>query len=246
MEELRGQILADAQTARALLVEGGQKRAVLFDFDDTLQNRQIAFLAFSRRFVQRHFPDLSAEEKEQRAIEMYRLNAGGYGFSSYAAFWEAVVEAFDWQEAPPLAVLESETKNHFPDHTTLLPGVVDGLRALRKRGWLLGIITNGNSQMQNKKLDVSGLRPWFDVVCVAGDEGIAKPNPSIFLRAAARLGLPPHDCFFVGDHPVNDIQGATAAGMHPVFMHACGTFPPSQNVPLVHSMAELVAYLATI
>ena len=80
---------------------------------------------------------------------------------------------------------------------------------------------------------------------VAGDEDVYKPNPELFRRAAAYLGVSPDACVFVGDHPVNDMEAAAAAGMHPVFMQAIAdAFPPPDGVPVVGSMAELLALLS--
>lgn len=245
VEALREQIKADGDAVRRLFAgeDEAPARAVLFDFDDTLQDRPAAFLAFSRHFVKRHFPHLPASEQEARALTMAQLNGSGY--VEYHRFLDEVKSAFDWQDAPDNETLLAQVQREFPLFTTLLPGVAEGLCTLRRRGWRLGVITNGRSLMQNKKMDVSGLRPLLDIVVVSGDERIHKPDPELFRRAAARLGVACSRCVFVGDHPVNDIEGAVAAGMRPVFIQASGKFPHPAGVPLVRSMAELVEWLDT-
>lgn len=67
-----------------------------------------------------------------------------------------------------------------------------------------------------------------------------KPDAEIFRRAAARLGVACGSCLYVGDHPVNDVQGAQAAGMHPVFINAYGRSEPVPNVPEIRSLTELL------
>lgn len=241
VKELKEQIVADGDAARAAFAPQGHLRAVLFDLDDTLQNRRLAFLNFSRAMMSRHFPALSAEEREARAQRMAALSGSGNEFASYEAFYTALVQTLCWQDAPPIPQLVREAQLHFPDHTVLLPGVTEGLTRLREKGYVLGIVTNGNGVMQNKKLDACGLRPYLDVVVVSGEEGVAKPDPEIFLRAAARLGVHPADCLFVGDHPEKDIGGAVGAGMQAVFMQASGFYAPPNGVRVVHSMDELIA-----
>jgi putative hydrolase of the HAD superfamily len=238
LDELQAQILADGETARRRMTERDGIRAILFDFDDTLQHRPAAFWAFAKDFVERHFPEWPADKQEAMAKEMARLNGSGY--VDYRAFLDEVKAAFDWQDAPDNDTLLAEVQRHFPLFTTLLPGVAEGLAALREQGYLLGIITNGRRLMQNRKLDVSGLRPLLDIAVVSGDEGVHKPDPELFRRTAARLGLPPEACVYVGDHPVNDMEGAKAAGMTGIFMQASGHFLPPAGVPVVHNMAELV------
>ena len=55
-----------------------------------------------------------------------------------------------------------------------------------------------------------------------------------------RLGVACGSCLYVGDHPVNDVQGAQAAGMHPVFINAYGQKAPVPNVPEIRSLTELL------
>ncbi len=239
--ELKAQIEADGEAARASFVPTGHLRAVLFDFDDTLQNRREAFLNYSRDFIRRHFPALPAETQELRARDMARLCGSGNEFPNYTAFYTALIEYLHWENAPPIEQLVNEARRFFPDHTVLLPRVEEGLLALRKKGYFLGVVTNGDVFMQNKKLDVSGLRPFFDTVVVSGEEGISKPDTEIFRRAAARLGVSPADCIFVGDHPEKDILGAQTAGMQTMFMQASGFYPPPHGVRVVHTMDELIA-----
>ncbi len=56
------------------------------------------------------------------------------------------------------------------------------------------------------------LREEFDAMLDAAEEGIRKPAAEIYLRCAAALGVPPAECLFIDDLPVN-VRGAEAAGM---------------------------------
>jgi putative hydrolase of the HAD superfamily len=239
LEELKAQIAADG--ARALQFPADpRRRAVLFDFDDTLQNRARAFTAWSESFIRRRLPHIGEQERRRMAQRMTELNGGGY--AGYPRFCELVRREFGL-EGPADGEFMADLRTRFPLPTALLPGVAEGLAALRAAGWLVGVVTNGDSLMQNRKLDASGLRPLLDTALVSGDEGVRKPDPELFRRAAARLGVDPARCVFVGDHPVNDMEGAAAAGMRPVFMAAGGVFPPPEGVERVSCMAELVALL---
>jgi putative hydrolase of the HAD superfamily len=89
----------------------------------------------------------------------------------------------------------------------------DTLTALRERGLRLGIVTNGETEFQLKNIHALGLPELVDTILISEQERIKKPEPDIFLRAAERLGTTPSRCLFVGDHPVNDIDGAKRVGM---------------------------------
>ena len=56
-------------------------------------------------------------------------------------------------------------------------------------------------------------------------EGLRKPDPAIFLRAADWLHVEPSQCLFVGDNPVVDILGAHAAGMRTAWFRRDAVWP---------------------
>ncbi len=249
VEMLQKQILLDGKEARrAVLGDGAQGiRAVLFDFDDTLQDRAAAFLRYCDFFFHKYFPDLPALEKERRRQEMLRRNNGGY--VNYIDYFLSLFEDWGWQDAPEVGDIYREFQFRFPDYVSLLPDAIPVLEELRRRGYKTGVITNGPSLMQNRKLDISGLRPLLDIAVVSGDETapggrfIHKPDPEIFRRTAARLGIACSSCLYVGDHPVNDIQGARSAGMHPVYINAFGADLHPEGVPEIRSLREIFSLL---
>ncbi len=240
IEQLKAQISVDKDEALAWLAgEREFRRVILFDFDDTLQDRPTAFLKVARELLARHMPSLNEDEREQRAHEMLQANAGGY--VSYAAYFEDLYHRWTWENATCSQDLHREYARCFPTHTTLFDDTADTLRELRRRGYRLGVITNGSRVIQNRKLDVCGLRPLLDLVMVSGEEGVHKPDPELFLRAAARLCAAPADCVYVGDHPVNDVQGALAADMNAVFLDAGHLPTTTAAVPVIHTPADLLS-----
>ena len=53
-------------------------KAVLFDFDETLQDRTKAFEKYAYAFLDEYLPDLTAEEREKRKRDMEDTGNGGY------------------------------------------------------------------------------------------------------------------------------------------------------------------------
>jgi putative hydrolase of the HAD superfamily len=58
----------------------------------------------------------------------------------------------------------------------------------------------------------------FDVLVLGPAVGVRKPDPEVFRRTAALLGLPPEYCVVVDDLPGN-VRGARAAGAVAVLHH---------------------------
>lgn len=242
VDALKTYIEKDAADARAVFApRGGEKpRAILFDFDNTLQDRQIAFHKFIEAWVRKHFPSMPEAELQQNADML--LDTAQYGFVPYKAVFEKAKEILPWETAPDYAEAMTFLKIAYPFNTTVFEDAAETLAQLKKRGYLLGMLTNGNSRIQNCKLDMSGLRPLFDYILVGGDEGIQKPQAEVFRRAALRLGVHPTDCVYVGDNPVNDIEGAIGADMHPIFrdFEYPGVTVGTPGVPHIHCLKELL------
>jgi HAD superfamily hydrolase (TIGR01509 family) len=92
-----------------------------------------------------------------------------------------------------------------------LPGAVKLLADLRARGIVHGIATSGGRPDIDSSLDALEI-PDDMVVINRGDVARAKPAPDLFLACATRLGVPPADCYVVGD-AVWDLLAARRAGM---------------------------------
>jgi phosphoglycolate phosphatase len=100
-------------------------------------------------------------------------------------------------------------------HTTIYPGVKEGLDKLKSLGLPLAVVTNKSGRFTLPLLESIGLAPYFRTV-VSGDTlARKKPHPDPLLHACAALEIAPGDMLMIGDS-LNDTQAARAAGC-PVF-----------------------------
>ena len=192
-------------------------KAVFFDFDDTLQSREGAYRLYCADFLSRYFPEVAGEEKQKMIDEMEEHVDGGY--KSREEYWPEMIALWNWKNAPSLEVLTDDFNGEFGKHVVMLDGAVDTIKELKRRGYKLGMITNGDSLLQNMKLDTAGIRDYFDMSVVSDDIGIWKPEAGIFEYAMEQLGVTNEESVFVGDHPINDIQGAKNAHMNVIRMN---------------------------
>jgi HAD superfamily hydrolase (TIGR01509 family) len=84
---------------------------------------------------------------------------------------------------------------------------------------LLGVITNGQTDMQRATLAALGLQHYFKVIVVSGEIGAGKPSVEIFAEAARQAGVGLDEAAHVGDSLANDVGGAKAAGMLAVWLN---------------------------
>jgi putative hydrolase of the HAD superfamily len=136
-------------------------------------------------------------------------------------FWRMFVRrvitraGLEVDDAGPFEVLYEGFRS--PSTWTVFPDVRPALAAFGRAGIRMGIISNWDSRLPDL-LRALDLESPFDPIVVSGLEGIEKPNPEIFTRAAERAGVSPEACVYIGDSPYFDVRGARAAGMIPVLL----------------------------
>ncbi len=192
-------------------------KAIFFDFDDTLQSRKGAYRLYCESFLSKYFPNITNEERLKKLDEMEEHVDGGY--KDREDYFPELIDLWQWDNHPPMQELFDSFNYDFGKHVVMLDGAIDVLNEIKSRGYILGCITNGVSSLQNIKLDTAGIRDLFDVVVVSGDIGIYKPDRRIFDYAIRLAGVKNEESLYVGDHPINDIQGALGAGMQVVRMN---------------------------
>jgi HAD superfamily hydrolase (TIGR01509 family) len=101
-----------------------------------------------------------------------------------------------------------------------LPGALALLRELRRKKILHGIATSGKPAEMRFALQTLEIDP-ATVVVDRSDAQRAKPEPDLFLQCQKRLGVPPRECYAVGD-AVWDLLAARRAGMLPIAMLSGG------------------------
>ena len=219
-------------------------KAVLFDFDETLQDRTEAFEHYMDAFFAEYLPEEKGESLQQKREEMALTGNGGY--VDRVKWFAGLIDSWGWQDAPPAEELAHHYDYTFGNHNVVFPHSAPLLQELKRRGCITGVITNGPAYLQNHKMQQSGLMPWIDMLLVSGDIGIHKPDPRIYEIAAERLGLKPEECVYVGDHPINDIEGALGAGMKAIRMNFGWFYNQDlrEDVPVIEDIIEVLDYLS--
>ena len=96
-------------------------------------------------------------------------------------------------------------------HSTVYPGVVEGLARLGARGWRLACLTNKPTQFARALLATKGLDGHFEVVFGGDAFERKKPDPLPLIKTCEALGSVPARTLMVGDSS-NDARAARAAG----------------------------------
>jgi HAD superfamily hydrolase (TIGR01509 family) len=92
------------------------------------------------------------------------------------------------------------------------------LSKLKGLGYKLAVASNSVRATVELMMEKSNLRQYIDLLISNQDVRNAKPDPEMYLTAAAGLSLPPGQCLVVEDNP-NGIRAAEAAGCPVLVVH---------------------------
>ena len=100
---------------------------------------------------------------------------------------------------------------------TMMPSTPGVLRALRERGFTLGVISNADGRISTLLKD-SGIAHFFEVVIDSHVVGVEKPDPRIFQLALEQIKTPAAQTLFIGDLYSADVVGAERAGLQAILL----------------------------
>ena len=126
-------------------------------------------------------------------------------------------------------------------------GAVELVRYYHNNGYQLAIGSSTPRANIDLALAEMGVADLFEVIVSSEEVAIGKPDPTVFLTAAARLGVAPRNCLVIEDAPAGVLAGRAAemtvvalAGSHPSAML-------SQAQRVITSLRELIDHdLASI
>ena len=124
----------------------------------------------------------------------------------------------------------------------LFEDVAPVLDALKKRGLVLGMISNVDNDMSSE-FERLGLTARLDVIVTSSDAGVGKPDPGIFREALRRAGVKPGEAIFIGDQYQVDVLGARGAGLEGILLDRTDYYREITDCPRIKSLAELPGYL---
>ena len=176
-------------------------KAVLFDLDGTLvDSAPDLAAAINKVRADRQLPLTPYEQlRPVASAGAQGLIRAAFGIGTEHEDYPDLVEAFLHNYASAIAV-----------RTTLFDGIPELLDFLRSKNIPWGVVTNKRHYLTVPLLLEIGLH---DAACVISGDTTAhpKPHPEPIREAARRIGVEPHECWYIGDD-VRDVLSGNSAG----------------------------------
>jgi HAD superfamily hydrolase (TIGR01509 family) len=177
--------------------------AVVFDNDGLLLDTESVWTRAERDLFERHGREFTADDKR----ELVGTSAEIAGRVLEGRLGEAGRAIELIEELNELVIAELE------HGVEAMVGARDLLRALRRRGTPVGLVSNSPLAFVQRSLEIVGFGDRFDVVLSAHEVAAPKPAPDAYLEACRRLRVEPGaDVVALEDSPTG-VAAARAAGL---------------------------------
>lgn len=184
---------------------------VIFDMDGVLVDSYAAHLESWRR--------LAAELRQSLTEQQI---GSTFGRTSR----DIIRLLFDVHDAASIHRLDTRKEVLYRDlvrgRVPVMPGAVAFVTDCHTAGLRLAVGSSGPAENVRLVCDEMGVAELFAEMVTGDDITCGKPDPEVFLTAAARLGLLPQQCVVIEDAPVG-LEAARRAGMQCVGL--VGSYP---------------------
>ena len=231
-------------------------RAILFDLDDTIlaSGHRLDVL----RLITEEFaaelapvpPDEVAKGLDAALAafwsdpEQHKIARFGLGEARRKVFAEAFAATGATRLTADLAArLADRFSIHRDRLTDFFPGARETIEALKARGVLLALVTNGDSATQRAKVERFSLAALFDHIQIEGEHDFGKPDERAYLHAMQALGVAADETWMVGDHLEWEVVAPQKLGIFAIWHDGHGHGLPDGSTVRPDRVIRLISEL---
>jgi 2-haloacid dehalogenase len=141
----------------------------------------------------------------------------------YIDFWKVTQEALDYA-LNSCGIENNKLRDELLDaymHLDCYPEVAEALKALKEKGIVTAILSNGSPEMLNAAISSAKLADLIDVVLCVDDIKVYKPDPKVYKLVTDRFNILKEEVLF---HSSNswDVAGASSFGFQVAWVNRLG------------------------
>lgn len=208
-------------------------KALIFDLDNTLIDRQKAF----REMLVREFSKITENSDLINKMTDDIISWDKNGEVSRDIAFSMWKDKYNFQNPTP-EQLSASWSNESGKVAYLYPDVRETLTKLKDK-YTIAVLSNGNKTSQRRKLETIAIYDLLDYSLISGEFEVNKPDPKIYHFVCKQLGLKPEECAYIGDNYRIDVEGSKNAGLYPIYV--CRSKDAAEtNVVTIKNISELL------
>jgi putative hydrolase of the HAD superfamily len=206
-------------------------KAIIFDYIGTLVEPRKYTLEASKRKLHRGLCEAGLKSQREEFMKAYAEAHEKYRKIRYEELKEVTnavwvsetlnkIRCKTDREDPRLKAALNVFFQDFIDSLKLRPNAKKLIEVAAER-WRVGLVSNFTyAPVIYASLRKLGINQYFNAVLVSEGVGWRKPHKIIFSEALRILQAKAEETIFIGDSPIEDIEGAKALGMKTIFVES--------------------------
>lgn len=207
-------------------------KVLIFDLDNTLINyggvTEKTWRLTCQKCTEKYGMNLDAIKMADEIVRVNRSiwedeNKRPKGNFSFAKLRRSIVkEALDHLQIHHDEIVEWLVSNYsYYKHQAIyvFEDVFDTLNELKNRGYILALLTNGDSAFQREKLKRFDLEHFFDGIFIDGEQGVGKPEKEAYENVLNMFHALPGEACMIGDHYLWEVVAPIRYGLKAIWVN---------------------------
>lgn len=222
----------------------GTYKAIIFDLDDTLLDRDKAVNQMFLTILEKYYEGTHHSFKNEMLQKFKEYDKCAYGYGDKTNLLEAFFDDFPPKLRLPSDEVQGFWNNHFPNCFFISQDTIKIINTLKTQV-SMAIITNGVTQRQKAKIIHTNLDSYFDIILISEEVGYSKPDRRIFELALNKLNVQPEETLFIGDDLEKDISGCQNVNINGIWFNPYGIDNHTEIKPYaeINSLDRLLDFL---
>lgn len=223
---------------------------LLFDLDNTLLDFTRSSESSFKKMIG-HYSDL---DKETLFKEYYIINKACWSAAERGELALSEIKTLRFQRFNALFEIDAdpnEMNTHYFDYLResvfYVNDALDVLKQIRAKQIGMSIITNGLKEVQDRRIELSGIKDYFDAIIISDAIGVKKPDTAFFDYTLKQIpSFNKEDLLVIGDTAGSDILGAYNANIPSCWFNpnqkewSSNKFKPTHSISQLPELLELI------